>query len=204
MNSKSLVLYDYGYTLWQAGRIDKALQKYKQARRYEQRLPSNLRGSLLLETGRTEAQAAKTPEKQDAAIALVDQVGNIVRSKGIEEDPYFLNLNVDRYHLTRSASLIAVGRNRDAIDELKLVKGGPEFPRRQAYHDIYRAQAHANLGEYSEAASFAASGLVIAQGINSVRNIARVKRMYEEQFPQDLFKSDSNVARLEYLLHYKR
>lgn len=65
------------------------------------------------------------------------------------------------------------------------------------------AEAQANLGEYSEAASFAASGLVIAQEINSVRNIARVERMYRK-FPPDLFKHDDDVARLEYLLRKRK
>src|SRR5579859_1092729 len=176
---KALVLYDYGFILWQAGRLDKALQKYEEARRYERSLPRNLKGALLLEAGRAEAQDAETPEKKDAAIALVDRVGNIVHSKEIEEDPYFLRFNSDRYHLTRSASLIAVGRNRDAIDELTLVKGDPE-KRRQAYYDIEHAQAQFNLGEYSEAASFAASGLVSAQEVNSTRYIARIENLFQQ------------------------
>jgi len=200
---KALALYNYGITLWKADRHDEALQKYEQARRYEQRLPRNLKGALLLDTGSTEAQVAETPEKKKAAIALVDQAGTILRSKGIEEDPYFLSFNLDSYHLTRSQALMAVGRNRDAIDELELVKGGPERPRKQMYKDIFRAQAHANLGEYSEAASFGESGLVISQEINSVRNIASVERMYRK-FPRGLFKHDDDVARLGYLLTKKK
>ena len=200
---KTLVLYDYGYALWLTGRFDKALEKCEEARRYEQRLPRNLRDSLLLETGSTRALVAETPEEKDTAIDLVDLVGNSLRSKGIEEDPYFLSLDLDRYHLIRSESLIAVGRNRDAIEELKNVKAGPAYPRRQAYHDIYRAQAHTNLGEYSEAASFAASGLVIAQQVNSVKNITSVKRMYRK-FPLGLFRHDDDVARLEYLLRKRK
>ena len=202
---KVLVLYDYGITLSLAGRLDKAVQKYKQARRYEQRLPRNLEDSLLLETGRAEAQDAETQDQKDAAIALVDQVGNHLRSrsKRIAEDPYFLDLDLDRYHLTRSFALIAVGRNKDALGELELVKAGPERPRRQANKDIFQAQALTNLGEYSEAADFAASGLVVAQESNSEINIARVERMYK-QFPRDLFKHDDDVARLEYLLSKRR
>src|SRR5437762_5020686 len=169
---KAFVLYDYGYALWLAGRFDEALQKYEEARRYERNLPSNLRGALLLETGGTAARAAETPDQKNAAIMLVDRSGNVVSSKEIEADPYFLNFNLDQYHLTRSEALIAVGRNRDAIDELKLVKAGPEYPRRQAYNDILQAQAKLNLGEYSEAASLATSGLVIVQEVNSVKNIA--------------------------------
>jgi len=145
---KALVLYDYGYALWCTDRYDKALEKCEEARRYEQRLSRNLRDALLLETGSTAAYVAEKPEEKKAAIALVDRAGNSLRSKGIEADPYFLCLDLDRYHLIRSQSLTAVGRNREAIDELELVKAGPEYPRRQAYKDIYQAQAHTNLGEY--------------------------------------------------------
>jgi tetratricopeptide (TPR) repeat protein len=200
---KAAVLYDYGITLWRTDRIDKALEKYEQARRSERSLPNNLRGSLLLETGSTEALVAETREKKNAAIALVDRVGTIVHRKEAEEDPYFLNLNLDRYHLTRSLSLIAVGRNKDAIDELELVKGGPEHPRRQAEKDIFQAQAHANLGEYSEAARLAASGLVVVQEIDSKVNIVRVECM-SKQFPRGLFKHDDDVARLGYLLSKRK
>jgi transcriptional regulator with XRE-family HTH domain len=202
---KAVLLYDYGNILWNAGRLGDALQKYEQARRYEQRLPSNLRDSLLLEAGSTKALIAETKDQRDEAIALVNLVGRNVRSSSskVEEDPYFLDLNLDRYHLTRGFSLMAVGRNKEAIDELDLVKGGPEYPRRQANKDIFRAQAHANLGEYSEAASFAASGLVIVQEVNSARNIASVERIYK-QFPRGFFKHDDNAARLEYLLSKRK
>jgi len=199
---KVLVLHDYGIILWKAGRPGEALKRYQEARRYEQRLPDNLRGALLLETGSTKALVASTPDKKDAAIALIDQVGNIVRSNRKEADPYFLDLNLDRYHLTRSRSLIAVGRNRDAIEEIGLVKGGPEYPHRQAEKDIYQAQALTNLGKYPEATPLATSGLIVAQEIDSKVNIALVERMYKK-FPRDLFKHDDDVARLEYLLRYK-
>jgi hypothetical protein len=159
-------------------------------------------GALLLETGRVGAQVAKTPEKRDAAIALIDRVGNVVHSNRKEEDPYFLNLNVDRYHQRRGEALIAVGRDSAAIAELKRAEFGPEHPRRQAIKNILQAQAQFNLGEYSEAARLAASGLVIAQEVGSKDGIARVERIYK-QFPPYLFKYDADVARLEYLLYYK-
>jgi len=200
---KALVLYDYGYTLWKADRLHEALAKYEEARRYEQSLPRNLRDSLFLDAGLAEAEDSKKPEEKKAAILLVDQVGKSIRSKGIEGDPYFLGMNVDRYHITRSASLIAVGQNKAAIEELQLVKAGPERPRRQVYKDTYQAQALINLGEYSEAADFAASGLIIAQEIDSEQNIARVDRLHK-QFPRGLFKHDEHVARLGYLLSKRK
>jgi hypothetical protein len=195
----ALVLYDWGYTLWEADRVDEAVQKYGEARRYEQRLRVDLRGCLLLDTGCAGAQVARTPEKKREAIALIDRVGSIVRSKAVEEDPYFLNLNLDRYYLARSTSLIAVGRNRDAIKELRLVRVGSEHPGRQAYNDILQARAQINLGEYDGVVGLAESGLVVAQKINSEINIARVEKIYR-QLRESPYRDSSDVARLDYLL----
>jgi hypothetical protein len=114
-------------------------------------------------------------------------------------EPYFLKLNLDRYYLARSTSLIAVGRNRDAIHELKLVKAGPEHPRRQAYSDILQAQAHTNLSEYEMGVGLAESGLVVAQKIGSEINIARVEKIHR-QLKESPYRDSSDVARLEYLL----
>jgi transcriptional regulator with XRE-family HTH domain len=196
---KALVLYEWGYTLWAADRFDEAVQKYEEARRYEQRLRVDLRGCLLLDTGCAGGEVAKTKDAKREAIALVDRVGSIVRGNWKEADPYFLNLNLDRYYLARCTSLIAVGRNRDAIHEFKLVKVGPEHPRRQAYSDILQAQAHTNLGEYEMGVGLAESGLVVAQAINAEVLIARVEKIYR-QLRESPYRDSSDVARLDYLL----
>jgi hypothetical protein len=94
---------------------------------------------------------------------------------------------------------MAVGHNREAIHELKLVKVDPQHPRRQAYNDIFEAQAHLNLGEYERVVSLAESGLVVVQKINSKVNIARVVKIHE-QLQRSPFKNDPDVARLDYLL----
>jgi DNA-binding XRE family transcriptional regulator len=87
---KALLLYEWGYTLWAADRFDEAVHKYEEARRYEQRLRVDLRGCLLLDTGRGRAMVARTKDEKREAIALVDRVGSIVRGNWKEEDPYFL------------------------------------------------------------------------------------------------------------------
>lgn len=88
------------------------------------------------------------------------------------------------------------------MNELKLVKGGPE-KRRQAYTDILQAQAQINLGDYSEAACSAASSLLTFQEINSVRHIYRVEKIFQ-QLLKSPYKNSPDVGHLDYLLHYKR
>jgi hypothetical protein len=94
---------------------------------------------------------------------------------------------------------MAVGWNREAIRELKLVQAGPEHPRRQVLYYIYRAQAQINLGEYDGAVELAESGLLVAQEINSEINIARIEKL-SQQFKESPYRDSSDVARLEYLL----
>jgi transcriptional regulator with XRE-family HTH domain/tetratricopeptide (TPR) repeat protein len=196
---KALVLYELGSTLRPTDRLEEAREYYEKALRYEQRLPHNLRGCLLLDTGHAQAEAAQTKEQRREAIALVDRAADLLRGNWNEADPYFLNFNRDRYHLTRSASLIAVGRNRDALHELKLVKPSSLDLRRQALADIYQAQAHFNLGEYERVVDLAESGLVIVQAINSQVVIARVEKL-SQQLKASPYKDSSDVARLEYRL----
>jgi transcriptional regulator with XRE-family HTH domain len=195
----ALILYDWGYALGQAGGFDYALCKYEEARRNAQRLPDNLRSCLLLDTGCAKAECATTRDEKRDAIVFIDLVGPIVRGNQKAADPYFLNLNLDRYHLTRSASLLAVGRNRDAINELHLVEAGPEFPRRQALSFIFEAQARLNLGEFDAVVDLAESGLGLAQKINSKITIARVRNIHQ-QLKESPYRDSSDVARLEYLL----
>jgi DNA-binding XRE family transcriptional regulator len=196
---KALVLYELGSTLRPVDRLEEALSNYEKALCYEQRLPHNLLGCLLLDTGHAKAEAAQTKEQRREAIVLVDRAADLLRGNWNEADPYFLNFDRERYHLTRSASLLEVSRNRDAIDELKLVKPSSLDPRRPALADIYQAQAHFKLGEYDRVVDLAASGLVIVQAINSQVIIARVEKL-SRQLKASPYKDSSDVARLEYLL----
>ena len=199
---KALVLHRRGITWQEAGFFDKAIKDYQDARQYEKGLPSNLNGVILLGASLSGAKGAQTQEAQDAAILLCDRVGNIIRNNQKEEDPYSLKLDLNRYHLDKSAALIAVGRNKDALRELKLVRSGPKQLRRQAYHGVLEAQAYANLGKYERAGELAEFALLIAQQIDSKVNIARVVRIYQ-QLLESSYKRSPDVARLDYLLYYK-
>src|SRR5262249_10201190 len=61
---KALVLLDRGLTLWKANRTDGALHDFERAWRFEKKLPSNLRGSILLQSGRARAEKATTKQER--------------------------------------------------------------------------------------------------------------------------------------------
>jgi hypothetical protein len=124
---------------------------------------------------------------------------NSYRSAPFSDDPHFLKLTTDRYHLTRGAAFIAVGWNTEAIDELALVHTQPEQKRRRAYNDILLAQAYANKGNYPMAASLAEAGLIVVKDIQSGVNIGRVSSIYK-QLSESSFRNNADVGRLKYLL----
>jgi hypothetical protein len=74
-----------------------------------------------------------------------------------------------------------------------------QFSRRDAYNTILQAQAYYNRGKYDFAASYAETGLVVAQTLNSVVNIARVEAIHS-QLLQGPYAKSVDVAKLGHQL----
>jgi tetratricopeptide (TPR) repeat protein len=200
---KALVLFSRGWIFWSAHRVDHAVIDFQKARMYERNLPCYLNSPILLLSGQAKAVTAESKREKEDAIALIDRGGNIVRKSQNRDNPHFIDFSLSRYHLVRTSALLAVGRNKDALDELKLVNLNDHTNvRRQVYNDILEAQAYTNLGDYSRATSFAETALLAAQELQSTIYIARVAKIYQ-QLEQSPYKNNPDVARLEYLLYYK-
>ncbi len=199
---QALVSQRRGLTLWKANRIDEALLDFDAAWQFEKKLPSNVRGLFILESERAKASRATSSQEKTRVINAIDLVGKMIRAGQQEEDPHLTQLDLSCYHLYKSSALIAMGWNKEALEELDLIRGFPGYLLRQVYHDILQAQAYANTGKFSSAASLAESALIAAQEVNSVVNIARIAAIYR-QLKQSPYSDSPNVARLEYLLYYK-
>lgn len=199
---RALVLFSRGYILWNAKRIKEAITDFKNADQYRQQLPYYLNGPIILFSGLTQALSAKTEKEQKEALSLIDQGGNIARTHRKEESPYFIDFNLNRYHGVKSLALIAVGQNRDAINELKLRSNSANV-HGQVYYDISLAQAYVNLGNYARAADIATYALEIAREIHSEINITRIANIHR-QLQKSSYKNNPDVARLEYLLGFSK
>jgi transcriptional regulator with XRE-family HTH domain len=195
----ALVLHRRGITLQEQGNIQDAVRDYGEARTYEAFLPANLVGSILLESGLVAAKDARSDKERRAALKFLERGGTIARTSERVEDPHFLKLNTDRYHLSKGSALIAMGWNNEAVDELSLVNCNPTQKRRQAYCDILQAQAYANLGMFPMAVSIAEDALLVVQEIKSCVNVARVEKIYRQLLTSS-YKNNPEVARLGYLL----
>ncbi len=199
---KALVFQERGLTLWKANRLDEALCDFGRAWQLEKKLPNNLRGLFLLESGRARAQNAETKQERAEVLRSIDLVGSIIRANRQEEDPHLTQLDLDCYHLYKGAVLITIGWNKEAAEELQLIKGFSQYPLRQVYCDILQAQAYTNRGMYEHAAGLVEFALETALEVNSEVNIVRIRKLFQ-QLQQSPYKNSPDVARIDYLLYRK-
>lgn len=163
-----------------------------------------LRAAILLELALSEARVATSQLQRDAALKRLDQAGRIIRTEHTEAGrgswPY-LNVDLGRYHLDRSATLIVVKKPEEALQELNLLSPSHLRGRRLVYHFILQAQAYFSLKEYAQAAVLAEQALPLVREARSRVNLDRIKTLYK-QLQQTPFRSNPEVGRLEYLLFH--
>src|SRR5439155_11893212 len=69
---KALVFKQRGAILWKAGRTDEALVDFERAWQFEKKLPNNLRGLILLESGRPSAQNVTMKQEGTKVLRSID------------------------------------------------------------------------------------------------------------------------------------
>ncbi|GCE50621.1 hypothetical protein EI42_06345 [Thermosporothrix hazakensis] len=196
---RALIYHRMTITLQEQGRLEHALVACKKARKESNTLPPALVGAILLEEGHILAKLVQNEKDKTKALQTIEEAGKIIRSGQAKDDPFFLKLNMDRYHLTRGSALVAMQWNQDALYELGEVRGKQK--RRQAYTNILQAQALLNQKLYTPAIELAIEGLVVAREIHSLINVQRVQNIYKQLKTSD-FKDNPEVARLHFLLNY--
>lgn len=169
----------------------------------KRQIPRPLLNAALLKGGHTQTRVAHDEKQQLEGLKMMDQAGNMARSLNSKEHSYHFRTDVDHYHIDKGAVLIAIGRPKDAIDELSLTSDRPAFTRRNVYRDILLAQAYLGKGEYLYALSLAEAALSVVKDINSSVNLARIRNIYTQvSSPGSPFRNNPEVARLGYLLKF--
>lgn len=198
------ILYRRGGVYLEKGELSSALDDYHAAEQVLTRVSPPLRAAVLLETALSEARVATSQQKRDIALRKLDEAGSIIRVEhteaGRERWPY-LNVDVERYHLDRSATLLVVGRPKEAQQELALLSSSHLRGRRLVYHLILQAQACFGLKEYAQAALLAEQALPLVRKTRSRVNLERIKTLYK-QLQQTPFRNNPEVGRLEYVLYH--
>ncbi|HJT59092.1 MAG TPA: hypothetical protein VJ761_21475 [Ktedonobacteraceae bacterium] len=111
------LLYRRGGTYLEKREISLALDDYHEAEQILTNVSPPLQAAVLLETALSEARVATFQQERIAALKKLDRAGHIIRVKhteaGREKWPY-LKVDLERYHLDRAATLIAIGNPNEA------------------------------------------------------------------------------------------
>jgi tetratricopeptide (TPR) repeat protein len=198
------VLYRRGGVYQENGELSLALDDYRAAEQMLPRISAPLQAAVLLETALCEAREAISQKKRQDVLKKLDGAGRLIRIEhteiGRERWPY-LNVDLERYHLDRSATLIIVKNSKEALQELNLLSPAHLRGRRLMYYLILQAQAHFGLKEYVQAALLAEQALPLVRQARSRVNLERIKTLHKE-IQQTPFQNNPEVVRLEYLLFH--
>lgn len=202
---KADILYRRGGVYLEQGRVSLALKDYHTAERVITAVSPPLQAAVLLEAALSEAKTATSQQQRINALRKLDRAGHIIRAERTEagrEKPPYLNVDLERYHLDRAATLIVVGDPEEAQQELYLLSPSHLRGRRSAYHLILQAQACFDLKEYAQAALLAEQALAQVRMMYSHVNLERIQTLYK-QLQQTSFWNNPEVERLGYLLSHE-
>jgi len=112
----------------------------------------------------------------------------------------YLEIELDRYHIDKSAAFLDIGFPREALRELSYVRSSSNNQRRAALISVLQAQAYFSLRKYAESCSLAEEALSIIKPIHSVVNYERIQTLYS-QLKLTNFGDNPEVARLGVMIH---
>jgi transcriptional regulator with XRE-family HTH domain len=201
-NSEQKPLQAFSYyrrgELWFVqGKLSSAISDYEAAYAYKSSLDISLTGAIMLKLGVASArQAQGRMEKLRMLKHLIDPTEKMIRQADPENDLYFLKLNEQRYHLDKSATLLAMDWALEALDELTGIHPSPD-QRRAAYHLLLSASAYAHerVRLYPIATELATEAFTRMSVISSHVNIVRIANV-QKQLSLSPYGSNPEVARL--------
>ncbi|HLZ59276.1 MAG TPA: hypothetical protein VKR06_20225 [Ktedonosporobacter sp.] len=192
------ILLDKANVLNDVQALHPARDDFQLALSLKERLPEPVISSILLNGGHAIARGARSEKERTQALHMMDQAGTIAR-KGKGEDQHAFKIDTGRYHIDKGDAFIALGRPGDAIRELSLIADNPLNRRRNAYRDVYLAQAYLKQKDFDEAASLAATALPALKEIHASISIERIVSIYND-LKKSPFHDTIEMAHLEWLL----
>ncbi|QBD80443.1 hypothetical protein EPA93_32505 [Ktedonosporobacter rubrisoli] len=192
--------YRQGWTYLEQGKGEKAIQSFLLAEKLAQKIPTYMKAGILIGLGRS--LALETQNKQDSLEALrtLDKAANMLRTYPPPDgNPHYLEIEIDRFHTDRSASLIDISFPHDALQELSYIRSDHNNQRRIALTRVLYAKTYFALKDYPEACYMAEEALHVIQPIRSKVNYQQIKKLYR-QLKNTNFKDNPEVAHLEILI----
>jgi tetratricopeptide (TPR) repeat protein len=156
-----------------------------------------VRGAILAEWGSTLAHQTQDVRDRSEALGKLDAAGKIVNASHFRSDPYFLNVNVEWYHIDKAEAFIALRSPKLAIEEITTIyRGNARTKRRYLTATIIEAEAYISKGQIEIGTEYAIDALKVAGDVSSKLHLVRLDYLYNSLRQQVKYKSSSDVARL--------
>lgn len=156
---------------------------------------------ILIGLGRSLAVQKQDTLERLPPLHTLDKAANILRVYPLPEgNQHYLEIELDRYHIDKSAAFLDIGYPREALRELSYVRSSSNNQRRAALISVLQAQAYFSLRKYAESCSLAEEALSIIKPIHSVVNYERIQTLYS-QLKLTNFGDNPEVARLGVMIH---
>lgn len=195
-------LYRQGWVYLEQREGYKAAQSFLSAEKLLKKVPSYMGGGILIGLGRALAIQPQDAAERLLSLHTLDKAANILRvSPPPAGNHHYLEIELDRYHLDKSAVFLDIGSPREALRELSAVGSSLNNQRRAALISSLQAQAYFSLGKYAEVCSLAEEALELIGPIHSVVNYERIQTLYQ-QLERTKFGNNPEVVRIGVLLYH--
>lgn len=179
----SAALFRHAKTYLKQGKFDAAIRDLEAALPYADKARDPLKGYVYQATAEAYSLvAAQDAQLQKKTLAMLDQVGRIIRKGELENDGSFVKLNIAGLYMDRARALTRFHKPDDAYDALQITREsiGPELTRWQARLLIAEAEVYLADGELDSCRQLALEALKIARATQSRSNETQVQNLYQQ------------------------
>jgi len=116
-------LYRQGWVYLEQREGQKATQSFLSAEKLLKKLPPYMGGGILIGLGRSLAIQTQDTLERLPPLHTLDKAANILRVYPLPEgNQHYLEIELDRYHIDKSAAFLDIGFPREALRELSYVR----------------------------------------------------------------------------------
>jgi tetratricopeptide (TPR) repeat protein len=171
--------------------------KFAEESQKRNNLNGPLKSAIVAELGLVQAYNAQSSQEKKTALQMVDRASTMIQSHDFHNDPTFLFVNDEWYHIDKAEAYVALQQSYNAIDELDNVdRKNPQKKRRYVYTNIVEADAYYAKKKIEMAVACAESALDLLEETRSFIFVTRISNMYHELRQDKRYATSPDVARL--------
>jgi hypothetical protein len=156
-----------------------------------------LKGAILGFRGNLLAQTAQDKQDRKDALKVAKASGTIINASSFRQDPYFLSINEEWYHIEIAQTYAVLGWYQAAEEALQNVKkGDPHKKRRYLTMTIDEAELYIAQGKIEMGMAYAEDALLSMKGMESYTHLLRIVNLYDRLRQQKKYCNNPDVAHL--------